>query len=36
VAAWEARRNQERAKIDWRFNIETARDKFQRHYPSQS
>jgi transposase len=34
VAAWEARRNQEQATIDWRFSITDAREKLSRLYPS--
>lgn len=34
VAAWEARRNQERAIIKWRFSITAAREKLHRLYPS--
>ena len=34
VAAWETRRNQEQATIDWRFSITDARKKLRRLYPS--
>jgi len=34
IAAWQERRNAQGARINWRFNMEAARDKFQRHYPS--
>jgi hypothetical protein len=34
VTAWEARRNQEQATIDWRFSITDAREKLHRLYPS--
>jgi transposase len=34
VAAWEARRNQEQATIDWQFSIYDARKKLHRLYPS--
>lgn len=33
VAAWEARRNAERATITWRFTTVQARDKMKRVYP---
>lgn len=33
VAAWEAERNERRAKIDWRFTVTKARDKLERLYP---
>ena len=36
IAAWQERRNTKGARINWRFSIEAARDKFQRHYPSNS
>jgi hypothetical protein len=36
VAAWETKRNQEHATIDWRFSIMDAREKLQRLYPSPS
>jgi hypothetical protein len=36
VAAWEARRNEQKAKIDWRFSLADARQKMKRLYPSQS
>src|SRR5262245_34299913 len=34
VAAWEARRNQEEAKIRWTFTVSDARVKLARIYPS--
>lgn len=34
VAAYEERRNQEKAKIDWRFSLADARTKLKRLYPS--
>jgi len=34
VAAWETRRNAERATIDWRFGTQEARTKLKRLYPS--
>ena len=36
VAAYEERRNQEKAKIDWRFSLTDARTKLKRLYPSTS
>jgi DDE superfamily endonuclease len=33
IAAWERRRNAERAGIDWMFTVERAREKFGRAYP---
>jgi hypothetical protein len=36
VAAYEERRNQERATIDWRFSLADARTKLKRLYPSTS
>jgi hypothetical protein len=36
IAAWQQQRNARGAKIHWRFSIEVARDKFHRHYPSNS
>ena len=36
IAAWEARRNQEQATIDWRFSVTDAREKLKRLYPSLS
>ena len=33
VAAWECRRNNKEAKIDWRFTAENARIKLKRLYP---
>jgi hypothetical protein len=36
IAAWQERRNTKGARINWRFSIEAARDKVQRHYPSNS
>lgn len=34
IPAWEKQRNQQKAKIDWRFAASDARIKFQRLYPS--
>jgi hypothetical protein len=34
IQAWEKERNQQKAKIDWRFAASDARVKFQRLYPS--
>jgi hypothetical protein len=34
VAAWDDRRNQAQAKIDWLFKVEDARIKLKRLYPS--
>jgi hypothetical protein len=34
VAAWEQRRNQMQATIDWRFTNDAARDKLDRVYPA--
>ncbi len=34
VAAWEAERNQQDARIDWRFTTTDARIKLKRLYPS--
>jgi hypothetical protein len=36
VTAYEKRRNQEKAKIDWRFSLDDARAKLKRLYPSLS
>jgi hypothetical protein len=36
VAAYEERRNREKAKIDWRFSLDDARAKLKRLYPSPS
>ena len=36
VTAWEQRRNEEKATIDWRFSITDAREKLKRLYPSHS
>ena len=36
TAAWEARRNRERAGIHWRFTVQDARTKLARLYPAQS
>jgi hypothetical protein len=33
VAAWQAERNERRAKIDWQFTVANARDKLKRLYP---
>lgn len=34
VAAWEKKRNEQQATIDWRFSVEDAREKMKRLYPS--
>ena len=34
VAAWQARRNRERARINWRFTAQDARIKLKRLYPT--
>ncbi|MEM9120216.1 MAG: IS630 family transposase, partial [Cyanobacteria bacterium P01_F01_bin.56] len=34
VAAWEAERNRQSRKIDWRFTTDDARIKLKRLYPS--
>jgi DDE superfamily endonuclease len=34
VAAWEARRNEQRGRVDWRFTTADARTKLKRLYPS--
>ena len=36
VAAWELRRNKEKATIDWRFSVIDARERLKRLYPSRS
>lgn len=36
TAAWEARRDRERATIHWRFTVHDARTKLARLYPAQS
>ena len=36
IKAWEERRNNRQATIDWRFSITDARDKLKRLYPSRS
>jgi DDE superfamily endonuclease len=36
TAAWEARRNRDRATIHWRFTVQDARTKLARLYPAQS
>jgi transposase len=36
VAKWEQRRNRERARIEWLFTVERARDKLGRAYPRPS
>ncbi len=36
IKAWEERRNNQQATIDWRFSITDARDKLKRLYPSRS
>ena len=35
VQAWETHRNQDQAKVDWRFTTPDARIKLKRLYPSQ-
>ena len=35
IAAWEKKRNEQQATIDWRFSVENAREKMKRLYPSQ-
>lgn len=34
VAAWEKKRNEQQATIDWRFSVDDAREKMKRLYPS--
>lgn len=34
IAAWEKKRNEQQATIDWRFSVEDAREKMKRLYPS--
>lgn len=34
VAKWEQRRNRERARIEWLFTVERAREKLGRAYPT--
>jgi hypothetical protein len=34
VAAWEQRRNEAKATIDWRFTNDTVRGKLERIYPA--
>jgi transposase len=36
IAAWESRRNEAQAKVNWRFTTKHARAKLQRLYPSES
>jgi hypothetical protein len=36
IAAWQARRNHERAMIHWRFTVHDARTKLSHLYPAQS
>jgi hypothetical protein len=36
IAAWESRRNEAQAKVNWRFTTKHARSKLQRLYPSES
>lgn len=36
VAAWEERRNGQKATIDWRFSLDDARTRLRRLYPSTS
>ncbi len=36
IAAWESRRNEAQAKVNWRFTTKHARAKLQRLYPSKS
>ncbi len=33
IQAWSQKRNQQKAKVDWRFAAKDARVKFQRSYP---
>jgi uncharacterized protein (DUF2342 family) len=33
IAAWERRRNAEKANIDWIFTVDRAREKLGRAYP---
>jgi len=35
IAAWESRRNEAQAKVNWRFTTKHARAKLQRLYPSE-
>ncbi len=32
LAAWEARRNSDKASINWQFDVKAAREKFTRAY----
>jgi len=34
VAAWQARRDAEGGRVDWRFTTDDARHKLKRLYPS--
>lgn len=34
IAAWEKKRNEQQATIDWRFSVKEAREKMKRLYPS--
>ena len=34
VAAWERRRNREKARINWLFTVQRAREKLGRAYPA--
>jgi hypothetical protein len=34
IAAWSQQRNQQKAKVEWRFAAQDARVKLQRLYPS--
>ena len=34
IVAWEAARNQKKAKIRWNFTVEDARKVFKEHYPT--
>ena len=36
IAAWESRRNEAQATVNWRFTTTHARAKLQRLYPSES
>ena len=36
LSAWEERRNEQKATIDWQFSLENARTKLKRLYPSTS
>lgn len=36
ISAWQTQRNKEKAKINWMFNVDKAREKMGRLYPSKS